>query len=53
MAFRTGKNHITEILGLLEKPSSGEFSKRQIPSLSNETDPVRRRIGMVFQNPVL
>jgi tungstate transport system ATP-binding protein len=48
-----GKTTLLRILGLLEKPTSGEIllEDRIITSISHN-DPVRRRIGMVFQNPV-
>ena len=48
-----GKTTLLRILGLLERPTSGQvlLEGRSITHLS-DNDPVRRRIGMVFQNHV-
>ena len=48
-----GKTTLLRILGLLEKPTTGDvlLEGKSIVKLS-DNDPVRRRIGMVFQNPV-
>jgi len=48
-----GKTTLLRILGLLQKPTSGEvlLEGKSLTHVS-ETDPVRRRIGMVFQNPI-
>lgn len=48
-----GKTTLLRILGLLEKPTSGKtlFEGKSIQGLS-DSDPIRRRIGMVFQSPV-
>ncbi len=48
-----GKTTLLRILGLLQKPSSGDvlLEGKSLRSVS-DTDPVRRRIGMVFQSPV-
>ncbi|WP_373839983.1 ABC transporter ATP-binding protein [Methanospirillum sp.] len=48
-----GKTTLLRILGLLERPTSGQvlLEGRSIIHLS-DNDPVRRRIGMVFQNHI-
>ncbi len=49
-----GKTTLLRILGLLEKPSSGQILLDGQPICDlPDAHPIRRRIGMVFQNPVV
>lgn len=51
-----GKSTLLKLIGLLEKPTSGKISvaEQNLASISSRNIPYyRRRIGMIFQNPLL